>query len=164
MVVYHGSNLAVEVPRLITPTRALDFGSGFYTTLNLEQAKIFAGNVVARNDGKGKPTVSYYETDYDEISRGLAVLKFDAPDERWLDFVYACRMAKYTGERFDVVLGPVANDTVYRVFRQYEDGDIDRETTIKKLKIAKLYNQMVFCTEKAISKLRFIKSEVIVNG
>ena len=42
MLVYHGSNVTVEKPRLITPNRALDFGNGFYTTTNLEQAISFA--------------------------------------------------------------------------------------------------------------------------
>ena len=164
MIVYHGSNIAVENPMLIEPNRALDFGNGFYTTMNIEQAQSFANNVVDRNDGTGTPTVSYYEIDYEKILQELKVLKFDKPNEEWLDFVYECRMAKYTGDQYDVVIGPVANDTVYRVFRQYEDGDLDRETTIKKLKVAELYNQMTFCTEEAIRELRFIKSEVLANG
>ena len=164
MIVYHGSNMAVENPMLIQPNRALDFGDGFYTTMNIEQAQSFANNVVDRNDGAGTPTVSYYEIDYDKISRTLKVLSFDKPNEEWLDFVYERRMAKYVGEQYDVIIGTVANDTVYRVFRQYEDGDIDRETTIKKLKVAELYNQMTFCTEEAIKELRFIKSEVLNNG
>jgi hypothetical protein len=65
---------------------------------------------------------------------------------------------------YDIVIGPVANDTVYRVFRLFESGDIDRETVIKRLKITKLFNQITFRTEKAISELKFIKSEVVKNG
>jgi len=164
MLVYHGSNMIVEKPKLIQPNRALDFGNGFYTTMNLTQAQSFANNVVARNDGKGVPTVSYYEIDYDKILQELKVLIFDKPDEKWLDFVYECRTAKYIGEQYDIIIGPVANDTVYRVFRQYEYGDIDQETAIKKLNVAQLYNQMTFCTGKAITELKFIKSEVFING
>jgi len=63
MLLYHGSNVAVEAPKLIVPNRALDFGNGFYTTMNLEQAESFANNVVSRNEGCGIPTVSYYEVD-----------------------------------------------------------------------------------------------------
>jgi len=61
MLVYHGSNVAVENPRLIKQNRALDFGSGFYTTFNLEQAESFANNVVNRNEGYGIPVISYCE-------------------------------------------------------------------------------------------------------
>ena len=161
MLIYHGSNLKVEKPRLITSNRTLDFGSGFYTTMNLEQARSFANNVVSRNDGRGIPTINYYEVDYEKILQVFNVLIFDNPNEPWLDFVYINRTAKYVDRQYDIVIGPVANDTLYRVFRLYENGDIDRETAIKRLKIAELFNQITFKTEKAIEELQFTKSEVI---
>ena len=164
MLVYHGSNMIVEEPQLRIPNRSLDYGNGFYTTLNLEQAESFANNVVSRNEGRGVPVVSYYEVNYDKILQELSVLIFDYPDDRWLDFVCANRTGKYTGEQYDVVFGPVANDTVYRVVRLFESGDIDRDAAIKRLKVIKLFNQMTFCTEKALMELRFIKSEVVNNG
>ena len=164
MIIYHGSNVTVDTPRLITPTRALDFGSGFYTTMNLEQAESFAKNVVNRNEEQGIPTISYYEIDYDKILQIFDTLIFEHPDDNWLDFVYANRLEKYTGKQYDVVIGPVANDTVYRVLRLFENGDIDRETVIKKLKVSKLFNQVTFRTEKAIAELKFIKSETVKNG
>ena len=34
MLVYHGSNVSVEKPKLIIPNRTLDYGNGFYTTVN----------------------------------------------------------------------------------------------------------------------------------
>jgi len=164
MLVYHGSNVVVEKPVIIKPNRTLDYGSGFYTTVDFTQAESFANNVVNRNEGRGKPTISCYEVDYDKMLSELSVLKFDGPDEKWLDFVYENRTAKYTGERFDVIVGPVANDSVYRVFRLYENGDIDRETAIIRLKATKLYNQIAFCTKAAVAELRFIRSEVVNNG
>ena len=164
MLVFHGSNIAVEMPRLIEPNRALDFGNGFYTTMNLEQAKIFANNVVSRNNGIGIPTVSYYEIDFNKIQLNLNILKFCSPDDKWLDFVLANRTAKYTGELYDITIGPIANDTVYRVLRLFENGDLDRETVIKKLKVTKLFNQMTFSSERAIAELSFIKSEAVKNG
>lgn len=164
MTVYHGSNTVVDKPRLLTPNRTLDYGNGFYTTMNLEQAEIFAHNVVNRNEGRGRPTVSYYNIEYEKLLRELKALSFDSPDDDWLDFVYANRAGKYSGDKFDVIIGPVANDTVYRVFRLYENGDIDRETAIKRLKVTKLFNQVTFCTEAAIAELVFIKSEVVKNG
>ncbi|MCL2444145.1 MAG: DUF3990 domain-containing protein [Treponema sp.] len=164
MLVYHGSNVKVEKPRLITPNRALDFGSGFYTTTNIEQAKSFAYNVVNRSEGYGLPTISYYEVDFDKMTNEYNTLKFDRANDEWLDFVYANRTAKYTGIQYDVIIGPVANDTVYRVFRLYENDDIDRETVINRLKVTELFNQVTFCTEKAIAELKYIKSEEVKNG
>ena len=164
MLLYHGSNVAVEAPKLIVPNRALDFGNGFYTTMNLEQAESFANNVVSRNEGCGIPTVSYYEVDFERMLCESSVLKFDHPDDAWLDFVYANRTSKYVGELYDIVIGSVANDTLYRVFRLFENGDIDRETVIKRLKVTKLFNQITFRTERAIAELKFVKSKAAKDG
>ena len=46
MTLYHGSNVEVKEPRILKPSHALDFGPGFYTTLNRDQAVDFAGKVV----------------------------------------------------------------------------------------------------------------------
>ncbi len=36
MLLYHGSNMTVAIPKLIKQNRFLDFGFGFYTTTNKE--------------------------------------------------------------------------------------------------------------------------------
>lgn len=38
MILYHGSNVEVQKPRIITTNKGLDFGSGFYLTSDIEQA------------------------------------------------------------------------------------------------------------------------------
>lgn len=48
MTLYHGSNVEVKEPKILAPSHALDFGPGFYTTLNRDQAVDFAGKVVLR--------------------------------------------------------------------------------------------------------------------
>lgn len=53
MLVYHGSNVEVEKPRLIRQNRFLDFVYRFYTTTNKNQAINFAEKVVRRrNEGQ----------------------------------------------------------------------------------------------------------------
>ncbi len=64
MTVYHGSNVEVREPKILKPNRELDFGNGFYTTTNLDQAIAFARRI-ANNRGTGVPTVSVYEIDLD---------------------------------------------------------------------------------------------------
>ena len=56
MILYHGSNVAVSEPKLIQSNRFLDFGFGFYTTTNKEQALRFADKVSARRK-EGSPLV-----------------------------------------------------------------------------------------------------------
>lgn len=51
MLLYHASNVEVRFPMLVESNRMLDFGPGFYTTTNREQAVRFARSVVARRGG-----------------------------------------------------------------------------------------------------------------
>lgn len=62
MIVYHGSNVVVAEPKLIKQNRFLDFGFGFYTTTNKDQAIAFAEKVYRRRKSGGK-IISVYELD-----------------------------------------------------------------------------------------------------
>ena len=159
MILYHGSNMVVEKPRLIEQNRFLDFGYGFYTTTNRAQAENFARKVIVRRGGT--PTVNVYEVD-DHISRELLNMKrFNAPDEEWLDFVSAHRNGTYAGEQYDLIIGAVANDDVYRTLQVYSTGLLTKEQALEALKIKKLFDQYVFATDKAISLLKFMTSEEV---
>lgn len=155
MIVYHGSNLVVEKPRLIVQNRYLDFGYGFYTTTNKIQAISFAEKVYKRKN-EGIKQVSIYEVDEEKLFAECSVLRFDFPNEAWLDFVAENRSGNYKGDTYDVVYGPVANDDVYTTFTLYQSGALSKEQTLETLKIKKLYDQMVFTTEKALSFLKFV--------
>jgi len=48
-LVYHGSDILITNPEILRPVRALDFGGGFYTTTNSEQARNFSKIVQDRN-------------------------------------------------------------------------------------------------------------------
>ena len=159
MLLYHGSNVEVNVPKILASSHALDFGPGFYTTLNRDQAVDFARKVVLRRGGV--PILNEYEIDDKAAFELCDVLKFDRPDEIWLDFVCSCRDGFNAAEGRDLVFGPVANDDVYRTLALYREGEITKEETLARLKIKQLYNQLVFATEKALTFIRFRKSEVI---
>ena len=61
----------------------------------------------------------------------------------------------------DIAIGPVADDDVYGTIILYEQGFLDKETAIKRLKVRKLYNQILFHTEKSLQFCRYIKCESI---
>ena len=159
MILYHGSNMVVEKPRLIEQNRFLDFGYGFYTTTNKAQAENFAQKVLVRRGGT--PTVNVYEIDDDIGSELLKIKRFNAPDEEWLDFVSAHRNGTYDGEQYDLIIGAVANDDVYRTITLYMTGVLDKEQTLAALKIRKLFNQLVFATEKSLQYLHFEGRELV---
>lgn len=155
MILYHGSNLTISEPKLVIQNRFLDFGFGFYTTTNKLQAVGFADKVTKRRK-EGIPSVSIYEIDEEKAFSECTVLRFDAPDESWLDFVSDNRAGKYTGKSYDFIYGPVANDDVYTTFTLYSAGVLTKEQTIEALKIKKLYNQLVLTSDKALAYLKFI--------
>jgi hypothetical protein len=156
MKVYHGTNMVIEHPRIINRFKTLDFGEGFYTTENESQAQDFAVKVCARRDTALIPIVNCYELNED-FNR-LSVLKFDAPDERWLDFVVDRRRGVELLIKYDLIIGPVANDDVFGTIILYETGQLDRESAIGRFKVKELYNQVVFCSVAALDCLSFIKS------
>lgn len=156
MILYHGSNLTVENPRIITPNRFLDFGKGFYTTSNYEQAQNFADKVTARKK-EGVSTVSIYELDDTKLD-DLSVLSFEEADEKWLDFVSDNRNGLVVNEGYDIICGPVANDDIFRTFILYTTGVLTKEQTLQALKIKRLYNQYVFTNYNALEHLKFIEA------
>lgn len=155
MILYHGSNVTVSEPRLVEQNRYLDFGYGFYTTTNKTQAIGFADKVTKRRKS-GERTVSIYEIDEGTAFAECSILKFESANEAWLDFVSENRSGNYSGEAYDFIYGPVANDDVYTTFTLYTAGVLTKEQTLEALKVKKLYNQLVLTSEKALSYLKFI--------
>lgn len=160
MIVYHGSNVEVREPHIIKPNRTLDFGNGFYTTTNLAQATDFARRVTG-NRNNGIATVTVFDVNETLAFDICSALRFAAVDDAWLDFVSDNRMGIYSGPEYDLVFGPVANDDVYETLQLYINGAISREYAMERLKVKELFNQLVFKTSKALSFLRFIKTEVV---
>ena len=154
MILYHGSNVAVEAPILITPNRTLDFGVGFYTTANYTQAAEFADIVMKRRKQETQ-FVSIYDFDMETAERELNILRFYEPDEKWFDFVCSNRRDAYIGKVYDVVIDAVANDKVYTTIGLYESGFLSKESAIESFKINPLFDQVVLKTDAAINLLMF---------
>lgn len=97
MLIYHASYVIVEKPDTVHSRSNLDFGKGFYTTVISEQAERYAQRYIIR---KRKGIINIYE--YNPTS-DLNILKFDAYNEQWLDFVAACRMGEDIYKKYDLV-------------------------------------------------------------
>lgn len=157
MKIYHGSLVAVKNPEIRVGDRYLDFGYGFYTTMNEEQAVKWTEKQKSRKE-VNIGYVSTYEFDIDRAQLELKIIRFDKANEKWLNFVSANRKGQCK-EAYDIAIGPVADDSVYEVVRFYEIGVYDLEETLKRLKVEKLYNQILFHTEKSLKYLKYIKAE-----
>ncbi|MDR3309372.1 MAG: DUF3990 domain-containing protein [Tannerella sp.] len=156
MKVYHGTTTQIGQPDLSKCRQRTDFGKGFYTTTSLGQARKWA--VLRRNRlfEKSAYVVEYEIDDALLSSNDFRVLHFDGANEEWLKFVFNNRRGIKT-EQYDLVMGPVANDSLYATLLLYEQGVLSVEATIAQLKTHTLFNQLSFHTDKALQELKFIK-------
>jgi hypothetical protein len=163
MLLYHGSTMEAARLQLVGQTRGLDFGAGFYLTANEAQAARFSEIVAKRRKG-GEATVSVYEFDMEAAEGTLAIRKFNHADAEWLQFVAHNRRKTYQGENYDIVVGPVANDTVMPTVQAYLGGFLTEEATLATLKASNLSDQACLKSDGALSLLRFVSSYKTAGG
>lgn len=150
MIVYHGSNVEVPVPRILQNGFYKDFGYGFYCTSYEKQAKRWA---MTR---KGESILNRYEY---RLHPDLKVLSFVKMTDEWLDFVVDCRRG--IEHAYDIVEGPMADDQIWNFVEGFVAGRIPREAFWGLVKFNYPTHQIVFCTEAALSTLTFEGSEIL---
>jgi hypothetical protein len=101
-----------------------------------------------------------YELD-EELFGNLKILKFDTANGEWLDFVVANRKDLAQGEAYDLVIGPVANDSTLPVIDDYMDGRYTKQQAVERLMPQNLKDQYAFLTTDALRTLSFIRSEML---
>lgn len=161
MIVYHGSNTIVKKPSIDHSFRNLDFGKGFYVTTVKEQAERWAKRK-ALFGKEMKPFLNEYEMKEDFA--GLNVKSFGNDLDTWIDFVCKCRDGDLEYQEYDIIMGKVANDKVFRVVDMYHSGIWDKERALKEIKIYPGYDQIAFISQKSIDKLLTFRtaSEVLI--
>lgn len=159
MRLYHGSIMTVRKPVVSRGRAKTDFGKGFYTTTSREQAEKWARIKKNREGHDGKrAVVSVFEFDERLLhDTRYKTMHFDGATAEWLDFVVGNRRGK-TSHRYDLIMGPVANDTLYATIALYENGSLNATAAIEQLKNHQLFDQLSFHTPKACALLTFIES------
>ena len=145
-ILYHGSNQIVEFPEIRTAKYNKDFYFGFYCTIFPEQASSWA----PRYTGTGFVN-EYVFTPNDT----LKILIFPEMSEEWLDFIASCRLGN--PHDYDIVEGPMANDTIFSYVQDFVDGKITRAAFWELAKFKKPTHQISFHTAKALSTIKFLK-------
>lgn len=152
---YHGSTVAVRKPSLRPGRPNADFGKGFYTTSNYDQAERWA-HIKQEREESSRAVVSVFEFDETLLDNAdLNIRKFNGADEAWLYFVADCRKSR--PHEYDLVQGPVANDKVFTTVNLFESGVLSAEAAILQLKAYKTYDQLSFHTERVIKALTFVE-------
>ncbi|MCL2183632.1 MAG: DUF3990 domain-containing protein [Chitinispirillia bacterium] len=161
MILYHGSNCAVDAADLDKCKPFKDFGQGFYTTEIKEHALTMAKRT-ARLFG-GNPVLSEFSLDESIFSNEKIRIKtFAEPNIEWATFVVNNRNRKFNtisdpncnrDNKYDVVTGPVANDDIRLTIELYVDGRLSPAGLLDALRYRDLSQQISFHTEKSLSFL-----------
>ena len=166
MILYHGSNVKIDRIDLNKCRKYKDFGQGFYCTTIEKQAEFMAERVVKREQF-GSKQVNVFELDENIFNdTSLNIKKFDKPSKEWATFIlnnrdknfkdiksYECNL----DNKYDLVIGPVADDDIIVLFRTFVRGLIDIDTLLKELTYKELTDQYSFHTETALKYLKGVK-------
>lgn len=136
MIVYHGSTEIIEKPDVRHSKRYLDFGRGFYLTTFENQAKRWAVRKASRQERT--PVVNVYEMS--ASPQEYKVLHFEKENEKWLEFVCGCRKGENLNRNYDIIIGNVANDDVFKTVDMYFRGLWDKERVLEELSYYKMNN------------------------
>ena len=130
--------------------RNKDFGQGFYTTHLHEQAVYWSKRIADRYGGTPEVTVFDFDLAAAQAD-GLNIKIFEKPDKEWALFVMANRRQeeKEFKHDYDIVIGPVANDRMARLFGLYDMEIIDLDAVVGGLIYKDLNSQYFFATERS---------------
>lgn len=155
MIVYHSSPYIVKEPDIEHSRNYLDFGKGFYVTTIREQALKYAQRFILR--GKTAYLNIYELADFSKLN----IKRFEQYDGEWLDFVANCRKGTDTTS-YDIVIGGIANDKVFRTIDLFFAGDITKDEALSRLVYEKPNIQLCIRTRNALAtKLKFVNFEEV---
>ena len=159
MRLFHGSNTAFREIDLSMCRPNKDFGRGFYLAPDLSAASRMAIRTVKRFGGR--PYVMTFE--FDDSRLGVVpVRRFAMPSEEWAIFVMANRRPDIPAgdhnrdNRYGLVVGPVANDDLALLFRQFSLGLVSVEMRVREMRYKQLTVQYSFHTPAAVAALKFV--------
>ncbi len=145
---YHMGQQEIRYPDIRCGRKNADFGQGFYLTPDREFTYRWAGK---------QSVVNQYELDGD----GLCIHRFRR-DTDWSNYIFRNRRAMDELVS-DVVIGPIANDTIFETFGIISSGYLKPEEALKLLMIGPEYIQVALKTEKAAAQLKWIGAETITK-
>ncbi len=147
MIVYHGSETKIEKPIYKGSRKGTDFGSGFYCTENLLMAKSWC----ALRNGQ---YVNKYELDLTNLK-----VKEYKLDLEWLLFVCYNRLnvdISIENSNYDVIIGPTADDKLYRTVQNFLDNVYSVDETLNILNCMKIDRQINLVSKKVLDNLKFL--------
>jgi hypothetical protein len=152
ITLFHAGYDVIKEPDVHYGRKNADFGQGFYTT----DDSSFAGRWVREKSG-AEVVVNKYELDESSLK-----IKRLERDRSWFEYIFSNRRVKpdiYAD--YDVIIGPIANDTIYETFGIITSGFLSDDEAMKLLMVGPCSYQIVLKSKKAADNLKFISSEVL---
>ena len=84
---------------------------------------------------------------------GLRYKKFEEMNDEWLEFIVNCRNG--ISHDYDVVEGPMADDTIYNYISDYIDGYISKAAFWELAKFRYPTHQISFHSARALDRITF---------
>ncbi len=152
ILLYHAGFEIIKHPDIHRGRKNADFGQGFYLSGSEEFARRWA------KERRGQDTyINVYELD----TGGLNIRHFER-DRTWFECIYRNRhLQEDPGDTYDVITGPIANDTLYDTFGITTSGWLKEEQALQLLMTGPVYEQTVIRTEKAVSQLHWLSAVTV---
>lgn len=143
-LIYHGSNAIVMQPEIRKARFNKDFYWGFYCTILQKQAEKWA------DKNKENKIVNIYKLSNLD---GLRYKKFYEMDNEWLEFIVSCRNG--ISHDYEVVEGPMADDTIYNYVSDYIEGYISKAAFWELAKFRYPTHQISFHSARSLDRITF---------
>ena len=136
---FHGSSVSVPAPVVSRGRSKVDFGQGFYLTPDADFSCRWA-----RERRREPAIINTYRLN----PEGLTVHRFKR-DREWFSYLFQNRQGYPDALPCDVVMGPIANDTLYDTLGILTSGLLKDEQALQLLLLGPEYQQIVLKTEKS---------------
>ena len=146
MLVYHSGFQIIKEPDVTYGRKNADFGQGFYLSDSLDFSLRWS-----RIRKEEKTYINTYALDLD----GLKVIYLKR-DPEWFSCIFDNRRLNDHYKEADVVIGPIANDTIFDTLGIITSGFLTAEEALKMLSCGPEYTQITLKSEKAVSHLKWL--------
>lgn len=171
LIIYHGSQQIVQIPKFGIGKDYNDYGRGFYCTENIELAKEWACPI--KNDGySNKYQLSLEGMNVMHLTKGefnilnwLAILlahrKFDINSpvgNSAREFILSRFMPDTTD--VDVMIGYRADDSYFSFAEDFVNNTLSLRDLNKAMQLGSLGEQIVLLSKRAFDQIKFLEYEI----
>ncbi|MBQ9010095.1 MAG: DUF3990 domain-containing protein [Clostridia bacterium] len=148
MLLFHSGLVEIRNPDIYRGRKNADFGQGFYLTTDSAFARRWT-----RSSKDTVPVINTYQLN----TESLEIHRFSR-DTEWFTYIFNNRRGRPDSISADVIIGPIANDTIFDTLGILTSGLLSDEQALRLLMVGPVYTQVVIKTPRARNQLEWIES------